>query len=378
MDVRVAIVHDYLNQMGGAERVVATLHSIFPEAPIFTSIVDYDKLWFEFRDADIRVSWMQGLPGIKRHFKKYFFLYPLAFESFRFDDYDIVISSSSAFAKGVKKGSKALHVCYCHTPMRFVWDYKRYVEKEDLGLFARNVVPLFIKGLKDWDLKTKDRPDYYVANSNTVKKRIRDYYGIDAEVIFPPVNTSRFKPSRGVDNFYLIVSRLNSYKRIDIAVEAFKRLGIPLKIVGDGPYKETLMELAGPHTEFTGWLNDRDMAFLYSRCRALIFPGEEDFGIVPLEANASGRPVIAYRAGGALDTVVEGLNGIFFDTPTPEAIIEAVRKVEDGRYSFDPVEIRNHAIKFDTKVFVDRFTSFVWEKYSEFNGTPLKAGCTDG
>ncbi len=362
-DIRVAIVHDYLNQRGGAERVVSVLHEVFPRAPIFTSIVDYDTLWPELRGADIRPTWMQRLPGLKRHFKRYLPLYPKAFSSMNIEGYDVILSSSSAFAKGVRKNG-ALHICYCYTPMRFVWDYERYVEKEELGPVTRSVLPLFIKRLRDWDLETKDNPDYYVAISTVVKERIRRYYNRDSVVIFPPVDASKFRPAAGVEDFYLIVSRLNPYKRIEVAVEAFNRLGLPLRIVGDGPYRKALTKMAGPAVKVLGPVEDSELASLYSRCRALVFPGEEDFGIVPLEANASGRPVIALRAGGALDTVEPGTNGIFFDEPTPESLIEALRFMERNWSSFDPSKVRAHALKFDKSVFKDRIKNFVTEKFS--------------
>ncbi|MBI5970630.1 MAG: glycosyltransferase [Deltaproteobacteria bacterium] len=364
---KIAIVHDYLNQRGGAERVVAVMHKMFPDAPIYTTIVDYDNLWPELKDADIRPTWMQRLPGIKKYFKKYLMLYPKAIETIKLDGYDIVISSSSAFAKGAKKGADALHVCYCYTPMRFAWDYARYVEREGFGTVTRSALPLLIKRLKAWDVATKDRPDYYVAISNAVKKRIEDFYGTDANVIFPPVDVSRFKISPRPQGYYLIVSRLNPYKKIELAVEAFNKLGLPLKIIGDGPYAGELKRLAKPNIEFLGRFSDADVAGYYSNCRALVFPGEEDFGIAPLEANAAGRPVIAYKAGGALDTVIAGTTGVFFNDATPEALAGAVRRVEDGRDNFDPQKLRAHALKFDTPVFMKRLTSFIMDKYAALN-----------
>ncbi|MBI5562908.1 MAG: glycosyltransferase [Deltaproteobacteria bacterium] len=362
---KAAIVHDYLNQRGGAERVVAVFHEIYPDAPIFTSIVDYGNIWKEMEGADIRPTWMQRLPGIMRHFKKYLPFYPGAIESIDLSGYDIVISSSSAFAKGALKAGGALHICYCYTPMRFVWDTERYLEKEGMGLAARTLLPFFLRRLKAWDLRTKTRPDYYIAISTAVKRRIEEFYGLPAAVIFPPVDCGRFKPGKGFEDFYLIVSRLNAYKRIELAVEAAGRLGVALKVVGDGPYKEALVRMAKPNVEFLGRLDDAAVARLYARCKALIFPGAEDFGIVPLEANAAGRPVIAYKDGGALNTVVDGATGYFFDRPTPEALMEAIERMEAGAGRFDPERLRAHALRFDRKVFVEKFGAFVDEKYAE-------------
>ncbi|MBI5885814.1 MAG: glycosyltransferase [Deltaproteobacteria bacterium] len=368
---RIAIVHDYLNQRGGAERVVGVFHEMYPDAPIYTAIVDYDNIWPELEGADIRPTWMQRLPFLKRHFKKYLPFYPMAVESIDLNGYDIVISSSSAFAKGALKSKGALHVCYCYTPMRFVWDTERYLEREGLGFIARFVMPFILKRLKSWDLKSAGRPDYYVAISTAVRQRIERFYGLSASVIFPPVDVMRFKPLPAHEDFYLIVSRLNAYKRIELAVEAVGRLGLPLKVVGSGPFKDELMRLAKPNVEFLGRLDDEVVAGLYARCKALIFPGEEDFGIVPLEANAAGRPVIAYKAGGALDTVIDGVTGYFFDAPTVGSLMDAMRRMEAAAETFDPAVIRAHAMKFDREVFKERFGAFITAAYT--HSMPISA-----
>ncbi|MEK6790724.1 MAG: glycosyltransferase [Deltaproteobacteria bacterium] len=359
---RIAIVHDYLNQRGGAERVVSVMHRMFPDAPIFTSIVDKDSLFDELKDADIRHTWMQRLPGVLRHFKKYVMLYPKAFESIKLDGYDIILSSSSAFAKGVIKPLASLHVCYCHTPMRFAWDYERYMEKEGVGSAAKRFLPILVKRLKEWDMKTANRPDFYIANSSVVKRRIKEFYGADSVIIPPPVDVGRFKIGQP-EGYYLIVSRLNAYKRIELAVEAFSMLKSKLKVVGDGPFRAALEALAAPNVEFLGRLADDDTAYVYSRCRAVIFPGEEDFGIVPLEANAAGRPVIAYRAGGALDTIIDGMNGIFFDEPHAASLADAVRRMERIHGDFDATAIRAHAMGFSNEVFMKRLGEFIDAKY---------------
>ncbi len=362
--MRVAIVHDYLNQKGGAERVVGVLHEMFPKAPIFTSIVDHESLWPELAEADIRPSWMQKLPGWKNHFKKFLLLYPKAIESFDLRGYDLVISSSSAFAKGALKGPNALHVCYCYTPMRFVWDYESYIEKERLSFVYRGILPLAIDRLRKWDVSTSSRPDRYIAISSAVQSRIRRIYGKEAEIIFPPVEVKKFHRNEHPDNFFLIVSRLAGYKRIDLAIRAFNVLGLPLKIVGSGPALKSLRNLAAPNVRFLGRIGDKELADYYASCKALIFPGVEDFGIAPLEANAAGRPVIAFQGGGALDTVLPGINGLFFADPSAESLAEAVRALEGGRFDFQPEKIREHALRFDKAVFMNQFKKFL-------NGLPL-------
>lgn len=357
--------------MGGAERVVTTLHEMFPEAPIFTTIVDRKILVPELANADIRTSWMQKLPGLKDHFKKYLPLYPRAIESLEVKEYDLLISSSSCFAKSAIKGPNALHICYCYTPMRFVWDYRNYVERERLNIFWRGVLPLVIARLKRWDLDTCRRPDYYIAISSAVKSRIQNIYGRESEIIFPPVDAQKYRPKERMDNFYLIVSRLNSYKRIELAVEAFNLLGLPLKIIGAGPYLKTLKSMARPNVTFPGRLTDQEVADHYAACKALILAGAEDFGIAPLEANAAGRPVIAFNGGGAIDTISEGLNGLFFHENTVESLISAVRSFEMGKYNFQPRLIHEYALRFDKEIFKQKMWKFIMDKYQAWNNRPV-------
>lgn len=349
--MRVAIVHDYLNQAGGAERVVVSLNRLFPEAPIFTTLLDLDRTWPELRGADIRASWMQRLPGVDKHFKAYLPLYPLAITQMDLSEFDLVISSSSAFAKAVRTRPDALHLCYCHTPMRCLWDYDRYVAREQLGPLTRALLPVAIRQLRRWDLATANRPDMYVANSSVVAQRIRSCYGQDAAVLPPPIEVHRYAPSPVQEDYYLVVSRLVPYKRVDLVVEAFNQLGRPLLVVGDGPDRPVLERMAGPRIRFLGKLPDETVARLFSRCQAFILPGEEDFGITPLEANATGRPVIAYGAGGALDTVVEGQTGILFRHASARSLIDAVRACE--RQPWNPAAIRRHAERFSEQAFHD-------------------------
>jgi glycosyltransferase involved in cell wall biosynthesis len=359
--LKVALVHDYLNQYGGAERVLEQLHALFPSAPVFTSMYWPEKMSPTIRGLDVRTSFMQRLPLVTRNHQPFLLLYPLAFESFDLTGYDVVISNSSAFCKGVLTPPGTLHICYCLTPMRWVWNYHAYVERERLGMAARLVLPAAISQLRSWDVATAQNVDRFLAISRTVAARIRKYYRRDATVIYPPVNCDAFQlaPAR-VDDYYLIVSRLIPYKRIDLAVDAFTRLGLKLKIVGSGGRDlPALRARAGRNVEFVGRVPDTELKRLYACCRALVFPGEEDFGIAPLEANASGRPVIAYAGGGALDTVVDGRTGVLFEQQDVESLIGAVRRVEASVW--DATELRSHARKFDSEVFRDQFGHFVKE-----------------
>jgi glycosyltransferase involved in cell wall biosynthesis len=333
---------------------------MFPDAPIFTTIVDRDSLWPPLRQARIVPSWMQRLPGLRRHFKKYLPFYYLAIEGLDLTEFDLVISSSCAFGLGARVQAGGVHICYCHTPARFIWEYDRYMEKESVHPVARRLLRTVMAGARRWDRTIGRRPHHYVANSSSVADRIRSCYGRDAIVIPPPVDVDRFSPADGPGEHYLVVSRLNAYKRIDLAIRVFNALERPLVVVGEGPHRRVLERLAGPHVRFLGWVPDREVARLYRSCRALVMPGEEDFGIAAVEAGASGRPVVAYRGGGALDTVVEDVSGIFFSEPTPEALIEAVERLERQRWN--PRAIRAHAERFGVASFKARFQAFVTEK----------------
>ncbi|PIS30420.1 glycosyltransferase family 4 protein [Candidatus Saganbacteria bacterium CG08_land_8_20_14_0_20_45_16] len=355
--MRIALIHDYLNQFGGAERVVALLHQIWPDAPIFTSIYDQEKMPSAFSRMDIRTSFMQRLPGVFRFFKYYLLLYPLAFERFDLADYDLIISSSSAFAKGIKKRQEQLHLCYCHTPMRFVWRFDDYLKREGIPEIFKSVLAFVLEPIKKWDLQTAAKVDYFIANSETVAKRIKEIYGRGSVIINPPVDCDLFLPIDRDHDYFLLVSRLNTYKRLDIVVKAFSQLDLPLKIIGTGSDRRNLVKLAGPSVEFLGQVNDQQLARYLAECRALIFPGEEDFGIVPLEAMSCGRPVIAYRAGGATETVIDGITGIFFDEQTPEALAEAVNRF--NFLTFDRQVIRQQALKYDRSVFEQKIIDFV-------------------
>lgn len=369
MRMKIAIAHDYLIQMGGAERVVEVLHDMYPEAPIFTTVYSGSRLLDTLKDADIRSSWLQRVPGGKTYFKGMLPLYPLAIQGFDFSGYDIVLSSSSAFMKSIQVPKNTFHLCYCHTPMRFAWDYDTYIERQRQPGMLKKLLKIYIRRLKSWDQRTSANVNQFVANSSVVQRRIQNYYQREADVIYPPINTSRFQRSDRVGDYYLIVSRLVSYKRIDLAVEAFSQSGLPLYIVGDGPDRKRLAEMAKPNVRFLGRLEDAQVNRLMSECRAFIFPGEEDFGITPLEANAAGRPVIAYQAGGALDTIVPYVNGVFFQNQQVDDLLAAVAEVE--RYDWDVGKIVEHAKKFDEHSFKEQFKRYVEQSYVNF----LKGGC---
>jgi glycosyltransferase involved in cell wall biosynthesis len=363
--MKVAIVHDYLNQYGGAERVLEALHDLYPGAPVYTSMYAPKTMPAAYKKWDIRTSFMQRLPRIAKLHQLYLPLYPTAFETFDLSGYDVVLSSSSAFAKGVITEATALHVCYCHSPMRFVWNYSDYIEGERMAGRARFVLPLVLNYVRLWDEVSSRRVDAYIANSRVVARRIKKRYGRQATIINPPVDTRLYNPQPGGrhSNYFLIVSRMIPYKRLDIAIDAFTKLGLPLKVVGQGRQEAELRSRAGSNVEFLGALPDAQVKKLYANCLALIFPGQEDFGITPLEAQASGRPVIAYGAGGALETVVPHQTGEFFSPHTSEALADVVCRFKADDY--DPAATRSHAESFDREVFKRRIALFVEQKLDE-------------
>ena len=355
--MKVAIVHDYLNQAGGAERVVAVLHRMYPDAPIFTTLYDPAVVGLPLSKADVRVSWMHRLPRWRRHFRSYMPLYPLAVRSFDLRGYDVVISSSSAWAKGVRVPAGALHFCYCYTPMRWAWSFDSYVERSSMSPMARVSARLTVPMLRRWDVGSSRRVDRFVAISSEVSHRIRRTYGRGSDIVHPPVDVARFRHDRVPGDYLLIVSRLNAYKRIDLAVRACTDRGLPLVIVGDGPERAMLEQLAGPTVRFAGRMDDNEVTELFEGCRAFILPGEEDFGLTPLEANAAGRPVVAFGRGGALDTVRDGETGVLFRDATVESLGEALQKVCSR--SWDPCALRAHAERFSEAVFDTRFRAML-------------------
>jgi glycosyltransferase involved in cell wall biosynthesis len=365
-DLKIAIVADWLTNRAGAERVVVTLADLFPNADIYTSVFK-PKIFPELKDRNVYTSFLQTMPFGRRH-QLWPTLRPRAFEELNLDDYDIVISSASAEAKGVITKPETLHICYCHTPTRYYWShYHYYLEHPEYGPLnpiIRWIMPKLIHNLRLWDRVAADRVDVFVANSKTTAARIRKYYEANSTVIYPPVDTHRFGVSREVGDYYLIVGRQTGYKRTDIAIEAFNRLGWPLKIVGTGPMLKKWMMKSRRNIEFLGRVGDSEVAQLMSQAQALIFPGEEDAGIVPLEAMASGRPVIAYARGGATETIIEGKTGLFFGEQTAAALMAAVKK--HSQITWHPNAIKEHALQFDTTVFRRKIKNFVNQYYEEY------------
>jgi glycosyltransferase involved in cell wall biosynthesis len=357
----VAIVHDWLNQIGGAEGVLEALVEMFPGAPVYTSIYAPEIMPAAYRRWDIRVTWMDRLPGIYRHHQPYLLLYPLAFGRLELRGYDLVISNKSAFCLGIWTPPETRHLCYCLTPTRFVWNLGSYVEREQVGSLARGLVRPFLGRLQAWERAAARRVTAFASISAEVQDRVRRFYDRESTLIYPPVRTRRFAADRSGDgtagDYYLVVSRLVPYKRIDLAVQAFNHLGLPLWIGGDGRDRPGLEAMAGPNIRFLGRVPDDELAPLLARCRAFVFPGLEDFGITPVEAMAAGRPVIAYAGGGALDTVREGVTGLFFREQTAESLAEAVNRFE--RVTFDPAAIRAHAQQFDVQVFQAEMQAFI-------------------
>lgn len=345
------LVHDFLIQMGGAEKVVEVMARAWPEAAVATSATMGPNLFPVFRERRVFNTWMQRLPGMSRHHKKLFFLYPFAFRSLRLPAARLAWISSSSFSKWVRKPRGMKFVCYCHTPPRYFWNPDEYLENEIanplLRRFVRMLMPLFRRS----DRRQSRKIDLFLANSQNVRRRIRECYGRDSVVVYPPVDVERFRIGETTGDFYLIVSRLVAYKRIDLAVEAFTSMGKPLVIIGDGPDRTRLESMAGPTVTFLGRAPDEVVAEKMASCRAYVFPGSEDFGIVPVEAQACGKPVVAYRDGGALETVVEGKTGVFFDRPEASSLAAAVRELE-GR-EWDPRRIRRNAERFSTARFLE-------------------------
>lgn len=356
--LKVAIVTEELTQLGGAERVLDALLEMFPNAPIYTLVWDNVKTQHKYDKFDVRPSFIQRMPfGVKKY-KWYLPLMPLAVEKLDLSEFDLIISSSSALIKGIKTRKDQLHICYCHTPTRYLWsDVKDYLKTAPIPALARPIMPLAVWFLRKWDLKASKRPDYLIANSINIQEKIKKYYDLDSTVIYPPVETDKFTIGKKVGDYYLITSRIEPYKKVEMVVEAFNELGLKLKVVGSGTKKEEIEKTAKSNVEFTGRISDEALVDAYQNCLAYIFPQEEDFGIVPVEAMSAGRPVIAYKKGGALETIVPGKTGEFFYPQTVEALVEAVRKFDVNNYN--PVEIRNHSLKFSKEVFKKQILEYI-------------------
>jgi glycosyltransferase involved in cell wall biosynthesis len=336
--------------MGGAERVVGVMAGTFPDATIFTSVTDARRLLPEFSGRRITNTWLNAIPGVRKHFKKFFLLYPAAFRSLKPVDADVTWISSSGFSKWIRLDPGTTSICYCYTPPRFFWEPEDYLQYEITNPLLRAVVRRAVSRLQRLDHRCAQKIDHFIAISRCIQERIWKYYQRESHVIYPPVEVERFRVQTEADDYYLVVSRLVGYKRIDRAVGAFNLLKKRLLIVGDGPDRERLERMAGPTIRFLGWATDDETKRYLERCRGLIFPGREDFGIAPVEAQACGKPVIALAAGGALETVVPEETGVFFPNPTEESLAEATERAHRTKWS--PYRIRENANRFSKEVFV--------------------------
>lgn len=363
--MQLALVHDWLNQIGGAEDVLATLVEEHPNSPIFTSIYAPDIMPDIYNTWDIRTLWMDKLPAIHTHHQPYLPLYPLAWHNLNLNDYDVILSNKSGFCHGLGFDSeKSVHICYCLAPTRYVWQLDAYIKREGIGQIAEMGLRPLINVMKNWDYNAAQKVTHFIAISTEIQERIQTYYDRDSVIIFPPVETERFKPvaESDIEDYFLIISRLIPYKRIDLAVQAATKLGLHLKIGGKGRDMDRLQAMAGETVEFLGYVPDEELPDLMAKAKAFIFPGLEDFGITPVQAEACGRPVIAYKGGGALDTVIEDVTGEFFDEQSVDSLANVMADFDTNKY--DPTVIRRHALKFDTKNFNQQMNSFIqqaWE-----------------
>lgn len=364
--VKVAIVHYWLLSMRGGEKVLEALSELYPEADIFTLVYDPDAIKGRLKDHKITTSFLQKIPGSKKHYQMLLPLMPLALESMDLTDYDLIISSESGPAKGIIPKPDALHICYCHSPMRYIWDHYFFYHAS-AGFMKRLFMPVIASWLRQWDVSTSARVDCFVANSRHIANRVQRYYRRDAVVIHPPVSVSEFAISETVEDFYLCAGQLVGYKRVDLAVEAFTRMNKKLVVIGTGEDMASLKRKAGPTVTFLGHQPFASLKSHMARCKALIFPGEEDFGIVPVEVMASGRPVLAYGRGGAVDTVVNGLSGLLFAEQSVEALIDCVEQFESEEKSFVPSRIRAHSLRFGKEKFKDKMSQLIRKEFEQRN-----------
>ena len=356
--MKVALVHDYLNQRGGAERVFRHVAAMYPSAPVYTSIYDETETGDLVAGHEVRTSAMQAFPASRRYFRLLAPLYPLAFESFDLSEFDLIVSTTTAWAKGVRFAPHAVHVSYIHTVSRFAFAYDAYVGGLTGGSPLRALAKPVVDRLVDWDWRAAQRPTAFVANSNNVASRVRRYYGRESTVAHCPIDVERFEIGAGDGDYAIVVSRLLTYKRIALAIEGCALAKRRLLVVGTGPAREELERAAlGTRTEFLGYVADGELRELVGRARVVILPGEEDYGLVPLEAAASGRPTLAYGRGGALETIAPGVTGDFFDAPEPEALAAALMRFDyDG---YDPRRLREHAESFGPEPFKSTFRALV-------------------
>ncbi len=362
---KIALIHDYLTQFGGAEKVIESIHELHPWAPLYTAIYNPTSLNNAFSDWDIRTSFLQNFPGAKNHTRLFLPFLPAAFESFNLKNFDLVISSASAFAKGVITHPGTKHICYCHTPTRYLWsDADRYIKEVALPWPANKIAPYLmpyaLQYYRLWDYRAAQRPDILIANSKTVQDRIKKYYNRDSIIIYPPVQVNNFtvRKTNDIKDYYLVISRLMPYKRVDLVIKAFNRLRLPLIVVGTGE-DAPLKALAKNNITFTGWVGEDKKKELLQGARALIFPQEEDFGITAVEALASGVPVIAYSQGGATEIIEEGKSGLFFHEQIWEELADKVARFQFIYKNFDPQVCRARAEIFSEERFKNELSSLI-------------------
>lgn len=366
---KVALVFDWMTSRGGAEKVNLQLHKLFPDAPIFTSIFDREA-HPEFSGADIRTSFIDKLPFAKSKHQLYLSLMPQAYEAFDLSEFDIVISSSHSCAKGIITKPETMHICYCHSPMRYAWDnWHEYIKNYKINGLVKFFGKKAIHKIRMWDKIAAERVDYYIANSHTTKRRIEKYYRKPASVIFPGIQCSKYKLAEKSEGYFLAVGRLTGYKRFDLLVECFNKIGLPLKIAGTGVDQEKLQAQARGNIEFLGYVKDKELSKLYAEAEALIFPQLEDFGLTPIESMASGRPVIAYNKGGALDTIINDKTGVLFNKQTPESLKKAINYFIENKKKFKRNAIREHAENFDNKVFKSEMKKYLQKKWKHWQET---------
>ncbi len=366
--MKIALVHDWLVTFGGAEWVLKCIYDLYPSV-IYTLVKNESFIKNSpFKEAKIYTSFIQNLPFSQTKYRNYLPFFPIAIEQFDLSEYDIIISSSFAVAKGVLTNHEQLHISYCHTPVRYAWDlYHNYLKEKKLNFLKSTIAKATLHYLRMWDVISSNRVDYYIANSRYVANRIKKIYGKEAKVIYPPINLELFKYEGNKDNYYIYAGRLtNVYKRVDMIVEAFNKIGKKLLIVGDGEDLNKLKRIARGNIEFLGWKNRDELSILLGKAKALIMPSIEDFGMIALEAQACGTPVIAFKGGGALETVIDGITGIFFDKQDANSLIEAIERFESTEDKFDTQIIRNNSERFSEFRFKREFKDFVDEKIEHY------------